>query len=226
MFSKHPLSPQGHHFILKIIPTSMNTDELLRIISNKKKKSIKDAENFRKEIVKKLDKQIDELYKKKDFFTEIWANKNVLRKYKKGVWAKMLGDSFWWNVRYIVSMPFIYIIIIPSIILHVFVEIYHHICFPLYGIPLVEPKEYFIFDRKKLPYLNWLEKFNCLYCSYFNGLLGYIQEISGRTERYWCPIKHAKRMKAQHSQYALFVEYGDGQNLRSEWKKLKKFDKN
>ena len=31
----------------------------------------------------------------------------------------------------------------------------------------------------------------------------------GRTEQYWCPIKHAVRLKTRHSRYQHFVDYGD-----------------
>ena len=34
-------------------------------------------------------------------------------------------------------------------------------------------------------------------------------EIAGRTEQYWCPIRHAKRVRAPHAHYREFVDYGD-----------------
>jgi hypothetical protein len=46
-------------------------------------------------------------------------------------------------------------------------------------------------------------------------LFGYIQEIGGRTEQFWCPIKHAKRIKNLHSRYHKFIDYGDAKNYRS-----------
>ena len=63
-------------------------------------------------------------------------------------------------------------------------------------------------DRRKLAYLNSIEKFNCVYCEYVNGLIAYVQEIAGRTEQYWCPIKHAMRVKSMHSRYRHFLDYG------------------
>ena len=63
--------------------------------------------------------------------------------------------------------------------------------------------------------LNVIEKLNCLYCSYFNGLMGYISEIAARTEQYWCPIRHASRLKSIHSRYQNFVEYGDSGTYRT-----------
>ena len=49
-----------------------------------------------------------------------------------------------------------------------------------------------------------------------NGLLGYCQEIAGRTEQFWCPIKHAKRIKSMHSRYYKFIGYGDAQKYRTQ----------
>jgi hypothetical protein len=39
-------------------------------------------------------------------------------------------------------------------------------------------------------------------------------EIGARTEQYWCPIKHALRMKGVHSRYSHFIDYGDAESYR------------
>jgi hypothetical protein len=83
------------------------------------------------------------------------------------------------------------------------------VCFPIYGIPKVRPDDYFIFDRSKLLYLNGMERLNCGYCSYVNGLMAYVAEIAGRTEQHWCPIKHNRETPTPHSRYAGFLPYGD-----------------
>jgi hypothetical protein len=93
-------------------------------------------------------------------------------------------------------------------------EIYQFICFPIYGIPKVRRKDYIVMDRHRLRYLNSMEHFNCVYCGYVNGLLAYVQEIAGRTEQYWCPIKHAMSLKARHSRYQHFLDYGDAEQYR------------
>ena len=93
-------------------------------------------------------------------------------------------------LRHTLSIPFIYWAWIWLIILDVFVEIYHRICFPLYWIPLVDRKKYFIYKRHKLEYLNIVDKFNCAYCSYWNWLMWYAKEIVAQTEKYWCWIKN------------------------------------
>ena len=118
---------------------------------------------------------------------------------------------FWRNTA---SIPFIYGTGLALIVLDIGVEIYHRICFPLYGIERVDRRVYIKIDRGKLIYLNWLEKFNCIYCGYANGLMGYSTEIIAQTERYWCAIKHdvtsEKFNVPEHHKY--FSEYGSGEN--------------
>jgi hypothetical protein len=94
----------------------------------------------------------------------------------------------------VLTAPVIYVVIVPLVLLDLFVTIYQRVCFPVYGIPKVNRGGYLIFDRHHLAYLNALEKLNCAYCSYANGLIAYVREIAGRTEQYWCPIKHARRV--------------------------------
>jgi len=115
---------------------------------------------------------------------------------------------------HLLSAPIIWVVLIPAFILDGFVSFYQWVCFPIYKITKVKRSDYIIFDRHRLAYLNIVEKFNCLYCSYFNGLMGYISEIAARTEQYWCPIRHASRVKSIHSRYQRFFEYGDSSNYR------------
>jgi hypothetical protein len=89
------------------------------------------------------------------------------------------------------------------------VTLYQHLCFRVYGIPRVRRADYIIIDRHQLAYLNALEKLNCMYCSYGNGLVEYVREVSARTEQYWCPIKHARRSPDPHRFNHQFVDYGD-----------------
>ena len=58
--------------------------------------------------------------------------------------------------------------------------------------------------------------FNCLYCSYGNGVLAYAVEVAGRTEQHWCPIRHARRVKNVHDRYSHFLPYGDARAYRQE----------
>ncbi len=111
---------------------------------------------------------------------------------------------------FVLTAPFIYAVIIGFVVLDLLASLYQAICFPVYGIQKVRRRDYIAIDRQYLPYLNALQKLNCVYCGYGNGLLAYVSEISARTEQYWCPIKHAHKLRAHHARYALFVDYGDG----------------
>lgn len=117
-------------------------------------------------------------------------------------------------ILHLLSVPIIWSVLIPALILDAFVTFYQWVCFPIYKIVKVKRSEYIIIDRHRLGYLNAIEKLNCLYCSYFNGLMGYISEIAGRTEQYWCPIRHATRVKSMHNSYKKFFDYGDSDNFR------------
>lgn len=119
--------------------------------------------------------------------------------------------SFLSRTRFLVVLtaPVIYSLIIPFLILDLFVTLYQAVCFPVYGIPKVRRTDYIAIDRHKLQYLNGLQKLNCVYCGYGNGLISFAREIAGRTEAYWCPIKHARRLEDQHDHYAGFCDFGD-----------------
>jgi len=128
------------------------------------------------------------------------------------------------ELKHLLVAPIIYSLFIPILLIDLSVSVYQHICFRVYGIPLVERNKYFIFDRQKLAYLNIIEKINCNYCSYADGVFAYVREIIARTEQYWCPIKHARRSFLPHSTEALFVDFGDAETyqnrlqiLRKEW---------
>lgn len=121
------------------------------------------------------------------------------------------------NPLIILTAPVIYSVIIPFVLLDIFITIYQWVCFPIYGIARVKRSDYFIFDRAHLAYLNIVEKINCAYCSYGNGLMAYASEISGRTEQYWCPIKHARKAISAHEHYSSFAEFGDAEAFRKKY---------
>ena len=121
----------------------------------------------------------------------------------------------------ILTAPAIYALIIPLLLLDLFVAVYQAACFPVYGIPRVARSDYLVFDRGRLAYLNAVEKLNCAYCSYANGLLAYVREVASRTEEYWCPIKHAGRVLGVHARYGDFVDYGDADAYRHELERLR-----
>ena len=115
---------------------------------------------------------------------------------------------FRWLVTYrpqnLITGPIIYSMIFPMLVLDICVSFYQATCFPIYGIAKVRRGNYIVFDRQALGFLNFIEKFHCTYCAYGNGLMAYVTEIVGRTEEYFCPIKHARKMLGPHSRYALF----------------------
>ncbi len=122
----------------------------------------------------------------------------------------------------ILSAPIIYAMIVPAVLMDLCLWIYQTICFPVYGIPKVKRSDHVVLDRHYLKYLNLLERLNCDYCSYFNGLSSYSTEIAARTEQYWCPIKHASGKAQRHSRAHLFVDYGDADAYRTRLAELRR----
>ena len=125
-------------------------------------------------------------------------------------------------LSYLLTAPVIYSAIVPLLLLDLVMTVYQQVCFPVYGIPKLPRANYFAFDRGLLPYLNWIERMNCAYCSYANGLMAYAREIVARTEQFWCPIKHARRLAQTHERYHQFFDYGDGERYRGELERLRK----
>lgn len=121
------------------------------------------------------------------------------------------------GVLMVLTAPVIYAMIVPFVLLDVFITVYQWICFPVYGIEKVKRGDYFVFDHYHLAYLNIVEKINCAYCSYGNGLMAYASEISARTEQYWCPIKHARKVITAHEHYIGFADFGDAEAFRKKY---------
>jgi hypothetical protein len=109
----------------------------------------------------------------------------------------------------LITGPIIYSMIFPMLVLDVCVSFYQATCFPIYRVAKVRRTDYIVLDRQHLAYLNFIEKFHCTYCAYGTGLLAYVSEIVARTEQYFCPIKHARKVLGTHARYAHFLDYGD-----------------
>ncbi len=120
------------------------------------------------------------------------------------------------------TAPVIYSVIIPFALLDLFVTLYQAICFPAYGIARVRRRDHVVIDRHHLGYLNLIQKLNCLYCGYGNGVLAYAREVAARTEKYWCPIKHARRVKGAHGYYGAFCDFGDAEGFLRESPRLRR----
>lgn len=115
----------------------------------------------------------------------------------------------------VLTSPVIYSLILPLALADLWVSLYQAICFRAYGIAQVRRRDYIALDRDRLGYLNLVERLNCAYCSYANGLVAYVREVASRTEQYWCPIKHAVRIPDPHQRYFEFLEYGDAEGYRT-----------
>ena len=70
----------------------------------------------------------------------------------------------------------IHSLIVPIALVDFWVMVYQTICFPIYNIPKVRRRDYLIFDRHHLAYLNIIEKSNCAYCSYANGAIAFVPD--------------------------------------------------
>jgi len=114
----------------------------------------------------------------------------------------------------LLSLPVVYSLWVPLLLLDIWITLYQWVCFPMYGIARVRRQPHFVIDRHRLPYLNPIEKLHCLYCSYATGVLSYVTEVAARTEQYWCPIRHARLPASPHEHYQLFFDYGDGAAYR------------
>jgi hypothetical protein len=132
---------------------------------------------------------------------------------------------FHWLVTYrpqnLITGPIIYSMILPMLILDLCVSFFQATCFPIYGIAKVRRGDYIIFDRQQLGYLNFIEKFHCTYCAYGNGLMAYVSEIVAKTEEYFCPIKHARKVLATHARYDRFLDYGEAEDYEAKLEKYR-----
>jgi hypothetical protein len=125
------------------------------------------------------------------------------------------------NPLIVLTAPVIYSLIVPIALVDIWVMAYQAICFPIYKIPKVRRRDYLVFDRHHLAYLNIIEKINCAYCSYCNGAIAFAREVASRTEVYWCPIKHARRVLGPHPYYQGFADFGDAEGYRRQLDRMK-----
>lgn len=124
--------------------------------------------------------------------------------------------------RNVITAPVIYSMIIPFLILDIWVTVYQRLCFPMYRISLVKRSSHIVIDHHHLHYLNSIERLNCIYCSYANGVIAYVREVAARTEQYWCPIKHARKLIDPHRYYARFADFGQGEGYHKILHELRK----
>ncbi len=224
-------------------------NEVFKKIDTKKEEYSKEYDNFRlkfdqkkeeltseyEEIKRKYEekkinftKDYNEFKEKYEFKIEwkriIW-NKNreiELKKDKKSAWDSIFSAT----VRELISFPFIWMMLLPAFFLDLCLFIYQNTAIRLYKIPLAKRNDYIVFDRAQLAYLNWIQKIDCIYCSYFNWLMQYAVEVAWRTEKYWCPIKHATKIKWSHDWEKHFAEYWDSEKFKKVFWSIEEYKKN
>jgi hypothetical protein len=192
------------------------------------------------ELLEKIQALEDELKeeiqkKNKEFFYQVRLRRvefeEAARESHRQLKTRLLAYIKEARLSVILTAPIIYSCLLPALLIDAVVSIYQFICFPIYDLPKVRRSDYIIIDRQFLGYLNLIEKINCTTCGYFNGVVAYVQEVAARTEQYWCPIKHARKVATIHSRYKNFLDYGDAQGykerlaeVRREFADLKELD--
>ena len=180
------------------------------------------------EQMKNLEKRLSIEFQKKqeEFFYKINGKKVLFDratiKYHKTLITKVRTYLYRAGILKIIFAPLVWFCIIPAFFLDLVVMIFQFICFPVYRIPKVSRSDYIVLDRHSLKYLNAIEKINCVYCGYFNGLMAYVQEVGGRAEQHWCPIKHARKVGSTHSRYNKFLDYGDAESYKKDLETIKR----
>lgn len=142
--------------------------------------------------------------------------RQVHRKLKTGFFRWMVIN----RPQNLITGPIIYGMIVPLLMVDLCVSFYQAVCFPIYRVKKVRRADYIIFDRHHLEYLNFVEKFHCTYCAYGAGLIAYVTEIIAKTEQYFCPIKHARKILGTHSCHSHFLDYGAAEDFEN---KLEQF---
>ena len=184
----------------------------------------KKIDEIREKIIE-LESELEEEFKKKhkEFFYKIENNKikfeeRIIKEGKSKITSSIKYITSF-PVAVIFTIPFIWAMMIPALMVDISVTIYQAVCFPIYKIPKVRRKDYILMDRYNLFYLDKVERINCWYCEYFNGVIAYVREIGARTEQFWCPIKHSRTPKEKHSRYNKFFDYGDYLKYKEELSK-------
>ena len=189
-------------------------------MNSKIREIIEEIEAMKAKLAEEIDKQESHIsYEIKDGYVRF--EKEVLDKQREN----MKNLLSWFReipILHLLSSPLVYAMIIPAILFDLLLFVYQQIAFRVFKFNFIKRSDYMHFDHHYLGYLNPIEKLNCLYCSYFNGLMLYASAIAGRTELYFCPIKHAKKVVSQHMYYEEFLSYGDEEDYQKKLKELRK----
>ena len=177
-----------------------------------------------RELESELDRLLSE--KREEFHYQLHRGRVVFeksmhrlqRQHRIGVWQYLRRA----DLLTVLTAPIIYGMIIPIVIVDLTFSFYQHVCFRVYRIPRVRRRDHIVIDRHHLAYLNAIEKLNCVYCGYGNGVIAYAREIVARTEQYWCPIRHARRVADPHRYTEKFLDYGDAEGWRKKLAQLRR----
>jgi len=176
-----------------------------------------------REIQQEFEEQVEA--KRREFRYQIEKGKIAFERDARAIHKKLRQGviSYLWNTPFLSLLvsPLIYSLLVPLVILDIWIWIYQVVCFRVYRIAMVDRSRYIVLDRGHLQYLNWIERFNCNYCGYANGLIAYVREVAARTEQYFCPIKHARRIQGTHSRYHNFLDFGEAKVYRTRLAKLR-----
>ena len=124
------------------------------------------------------------------------------------------------RIRHMLSMPFIWAMIVPLVFLDITLYIYQQVVFYLYDLEYIKRSKHIKIDRHKLDYLDPREKLNCIFCGYGTGVIAYAAAIIAQTELYWCGIKHAKDPEfVAPDHHQKFAEYNNKKNFDRKYKK-------
>ena len=184
---------------------------------------IKEIIEQMEELEEKLKSEIEEhekhiSYEIKEGYVKF--EENILKKQRENM-KGLLAFFSEIPLSHLMTSPLVYAMVIPAVLLDIMLFIYQNVIFRIYGFEFVKRSDYIVFDRQYLRYLNCIEKLNCLYCSYFNGLMHYAAELAAKTEFYFCPIKHAKKILYRHRYYKEYLTYGDGDEYQERLKEIR-----
>jgi len=107
------------------------------------------------------------------------------------------------------AVAIMYGMIIPIIIMDLSTRVYQLVYFNAANIPLIPSSDYISFDRWDLTKLSLIQKINCQYCSYANGIAAWTKAVVNQTELYSCAIKnhHQKNGQEHHKDFISYEEF-------------------
>jgi len=188
-------------------------------MSDKIKQMIDEIEAMKIKLLAEIAEQEEQVsYEIKNGYVRF--EKEVLEKQKKN----MKNLWLWFRdipLLHLLSSPIVYFMVFPAMFLDIALFVYSKVVSKVFKFTFPSRDEYIVFDRQYLAYLNIIEKINCMYCSYFNGLMAYAFSIASRTELYFCPIKHAKKVVYEHKYYGEFLNYGEGDDYQKKLGELR-----